>query len=190
MFRKAVLGVFVAAGLVLTGCSLDEPTVTEPDAVTSSESPAAEPVAKPTQEPAAEPVEKVANFKQAYTYDDGLKIQVSKIDTAKAGEYAMGAKPGASVLVLTVKITNGTKTVIDPALLTAALTYGADGTEVEQVFDGDLGGGFSAKIAPGKSASAEFGYSVPKAGYGSVTFDVSPDFERESALFSGPVSVS
>lgn len=165
----------VLAVLALTGCAQATPvSVTEgsPQAV--------------KQATAAVP--KVAKIGSTYAYSDGLKVTVSAAKRFKIGPYAAGGKPGGTGVMFTVVLLNSTTETFDATLTGLAVSYGADGEQAEQVFDTDqgLGGGFTGKVAPGRKATARFGFAVPAAGMKDLQVEVRPGFlDHESALFAG-----
>jgi hypothetical protein len=122
----------------------------------------------------------------AFTYTDGLEVRVLKAERFRFSTYSTaGAKPGVAV---TVKITNTTGDRVDLSLAQVVLRYGPDEQEAEQVFDSENGfeGGFQTSVASGKSASAKYGFEVPK-GRQSITVEVAPAWDYEPSTFEGSV---
>jgi hypothetical protein len=172
--RRRVVFAFLAA-LTLTGCGQATPvSVTEgsPQAVKLEPS----------------PVPKVAKIGSTYEYSDGLKVTVSAAKRFKIGQYAAGGKPGGTGVMVTVVLLNGTTETFDATLTSLAVSYGEAGEQAEQVFDADqgLGNGFTGLVAPGRKATARFGFAVPAAGMKDVQVEVRPGFlNHEPTLFSG-----
>lgn len=185
-----IAGASFALILGLTACSGGTENYPEGKISDATTSAAAAPVAAPSTEapaPAPEPTPTgPAKFGQTFTYPDGIAITVAKPVAGVASKYAYGAEQtGGNLRIVTVTITNGTKKVFDPGVVTEDLNYGPDGTAAEQVFDSaQLGEGFEGKILPGKKQVAKLAFAVP-AGPQDLLFSISPSFSHDDALFMG-----
>jgi hypothetical protein len=161
-----------------------------PDATTEPTSTEQELQQAQTPEPEPTPTETgPAKFGQSFSYDDGMTISVAPPKSGQATETAAGATETAGeIMILTVTITNGTKKVFDPSVVSADLNYGPDGTAAQRVFDSaqNLGSGFEGKILPGKKQVAKLAFGVP-AHPGEVLVSIAPSFSHTDALFSGTV---
>ena len=103
---------------------------------------------------------RVASFTEKYTYEDGVEVEVTKIEHGKISradsEYSEPeAKAGDPYVMLTVRVKNGSKTKIDTSS-SWTMTYGADGEEAVRPYiasksedETDLSG----KILPGRARS-------------------------------------
>jgi hypothetical protein len=193
--RKLMLLLALLVGLTLIGCGpgpaidLDGPGTVE-----GGEGPAEEPVSEETTtEPARSAT--VPNFKQKFTYEDGVAIEFIKIEkgklTAKQAEeeYNEKVKAGQGFARFTIKITNGSKEVLPADLVYVNVSYGPDGTAPEMIYLGDESGYISGRILPEKSKSGVWGYAIPENYWGDVTFEISiqDDFEREPVIFTGSI---
>lgn len=201
-FRNVVLGILVGGFLLLGGCvalvaigangidsevkagtaQSSDPT-TEP--TTEDTAPAA--VDETTPPPVDPGVAKVG-VSQWFTYEDGLKVQVTKVSRFTIGRYSAGGKPGDKGVEVTVTIKNGTGEVFDSELATVELASGPNGDQAESVFDGDRGlsGGFTGSIPVGKSKTAKYGFAIPK-GHKAVEIEVAPSWEHNGSHFEGTV---
>jgi len=161
------------------------PAPTEGDSpYDSTEPPAVEETTTPPEE---EPGVAKVGATQWFTYEDGLKVQVTKLARYKAGQATATGKTGDPAVVLTVTIRNGTKATADLSLTTVKLAYGANGNEGEQIFDENHGSGFSGSATPGKAKTAKFAFLVPK-GRQVLDIEVQPGFlDYESVHFEGSV---
>ena len=70
---------------------------------------------------------------------------------------------------------------------TVQVTYGPDGEEAEQTYLLDEAEDMSGKLIKGKSRSAGFSFLVPTKFYDDVVLEFSPDFDHDSAVFSGSI---
>ena len=181
-----IVVVGVAAGSAInntTTVTAPAPTPTGLDNVgVPQESLPAEPT---TQAPDSNPG--TAAVGEVISYENGVKVQVVSVRRVSFSDISYGSN-GSGVAAV-VKITNGAGEVLDLSLADVELTYGADGQQSEQVYDTEKGfnGGLDTKLANGRSATAKYGFAVPK-GATTVSVQVTPDFGSETAIFEGRVS--
>lgn len=138
-------------------------------------------------EPPADTSNNTAKIGETLTYEDGIAVTVVSVKRTSFSDVSYGAR-GTGVAVV-VKITNGGAETLDLAMSDVELTYGADGQQSEQVFDLEKGfeGGFDTKLAHGRTATAKYGFAVPR-GVSAVSVQVTPDFSSETAIFEGSAS--
>lgn len=196
---KRIIAV-VAAVVVLGGCAAPKEATKETAGGTpTSSAPASAPATTPettppaveetTPSPDPEPSVAKVGATEWFTYEDGLKVQVTKVARFKIGQYASGGTPGGSAVMVTVTIRNGTSKTADLSLTTVKLGYGANGDQAEQVFDSEhsVGSGFEGSATTGKAKTARFAFAVPK-GRQALDVEVEPGFlDYESAHFEGSV---
>ncbi|MDN5755614.1 MAG: hypothetical protein ACTHWW_11160 [Arthrobacter sp.] len=175
----------LATGLALTGCT----TSGGPEAGSGADeasAPAADAVAETTGD---QSTQGVADFGSAWTWDDGLKLTVKPAGLSTAGEYASGAEASdGKMYVFDVSLQNGTSEVFDPAILTASVAYGDEGTQAEGVFTEKIDGFFEGKVLPGKKQSTRVAFGIPAGELDDVTLTYLVDFDHEDALFSGALA--
>lgn len=182
MTRKALAALGLIAVLTATGCGSttgkadsDPPSGTNADASTPASADAS-PTAETSQD---------ANLKfgQAFTWEDGLTVKVSKPKPFKPSEYAATTGKGQAIK-FTFTVVNQTKKPYDPSLFYATLQSG--NTEAEEIFDSENGleGSPNTKVLAGREAKFDAGYNVknPK----DLVLELSPDagMEYESAIFT------
>ncbi|MET9956045.1 DUF4190 domain-containing protein [Streptomyces sp. NPDC006339] len=155
-----------------------------------SASSSAAPGGEGTGEPSAEPTEKAPaalKFGDTFTYEDGIKVTVSKPRSHKPDGFAVGHTKGNRAFQVTITIVNGSKKTLD---VTAALPDASDaqGGAAETVFDGsDATKPFDGKVLPGKQAKADYTFSLPAAAAGELQIELSPTvLEHESQIWTGP----
>lgn len=176
-----VIGAVASSGKK-SGTSSAAPPATQAGTTTTAKAPG-KPAASTKKKPAT------AAYGDTYTYTDGLAITVSHVAKYTPSQYAAGTHPGDEAVVLTVKITNGTKKPFDTALVGVNVKAGADGAATENIYDDTSGTGFSGTIVPGSTATAKFGYDIPKGAAGKLDIEVQPDsgLEYDSWHWIGPM---
>jgi hypothetical protein len=191
-----------AAAMLLGACGVSNDRLTgEPTSSSQASTPTAAPssdpatetpaVSEPTQEPSEEPSEEPANnvttIGKTLTYESGLAVRVVSAKVFNPGEYALGLQPAHKAVKVTWTITNGTSATVDVSSAEARLTYGADGVEAESIYADGVDGQypFDGSLLPGKRKTASSAFSVPKAGLSSITIEIEPDFDSETAFFTG-----
>jgi hypothetical protein len=156
-------------------------TSAERAAVTTSAAPAPETAAATTSPAGGAEVIKIGTTEFA-EYADGLRVRVTSVRRTTFSD--LSGTPGAGVIT-TIKITNGSRARVDLALVDVGLRYGADGIEAEFVFDDNVHE-FSGGLAPGRTATATYGFSVPR-NQPDITVEVAPGFDYDSSTFEGRV---
>ena len=182
-----IAGASLALILSLSACSGTGGTIT-----TSPAAPNAQPAETTTApvETTPEPTpteERPAKFGETFTFKDGISIMVAKPVPGHASETAAGAEETAGAIrVFTITITNNTKKVFDPSMISAEVNYGPDGLVASQVFDSaqNIGGGFEGNILPGKRQVGKMAFAIP-GGPQDLLMSISPSFSHEQALFVG-----
>lgn len=142
------------------------------------------PAVEETTPPADEPSIAKVGATQWFTYEDGLKVQVTKLTRKKIGPYASGGSPGGTAVVVTVTIRNGSGKAFDSSLVDVKVAHGPNGDQAEQVFDSGIEE-FSGTIPNGRVRTAQYEFAVPKAHYGQVQVEVAPSFDHNSSIFEG-----
>jgi hypothetical protein len=207
VFQRIAVAVIATAGLVLTGCgsgaTATKQSASPSPASTTSEtyeqcsdgalrvkcddSPPA--VDETTTPPPDEPAVAKVGATEWFTYEDGLKVQVTKLARFKIGPYAAGGKPGGTGVIVTVTIRNGSKATFDAGDVTITVTSGPNGDAADTVYDSDKGlsGGFQGSIPAGRVKTAKAGFAVPAAHMGQIQVEVQPSYEHNSSFFEGAV---
>jgi hypothetical protein len=197
------LSLVLLAGCASTPTSGVEPgdgPAAEPGSSQTFEEPMdEEPTEEPTDEFTEEPVEEeepepeVATFKDKYTYEDGVEVEITKIQHGKVtradAEYSDDLEGGEDWVLLTARVKNGSSKRLD-AYGSFTLTYGEDGDEAESTCCIDSAPDttdMSGKILPGRSKVASELFLLPKKHQGDVVLEFSLDFEHEDAIFAGSV---
>ncbi|MGW2019113.1 DUF4190 domain-containing protein [Streptomyces sp. NPDC001927] len=143
-----------------------------------------------TSEPEPEPTETAPaalKFGQTFTYEDGIKVTVSKPRAYQPDQFAAGHTKGNKAFQVTVTIVNGSKETLD---VTGALVDASDaeGAQADAIFDGsDATTMFRGNVLPGKQAKGDFAFSLPAAAAGEMQIELAPTIlEHDEAIWTGP----
>ncbi|GGS23121.1 hypothetical protein GCM10010252_72780 [Streptomyces aureoverticillatus] len=118
------------------------------------------------------------------TYENDVEVALSKFTRGTSGEYA--SPKNTPYVKFAVKITNGSGKTVDTTALTVNCSYGKAGQGSESIFDDGLNGSPSTKLLNGRSISVPWACELPR-GEKLLQIEVSPDFETETAIFTGDV---
>lgn len=197
MNRHIAVAALATVGLVVTGCGgsnqAAKQTTGTPPAAAPSSSPTTQDTVPPavdetTPTPTAEDpgIAKVGPA-EWFTYEDGLKVQVTRLTRFKIGQYAAGGKPGGTGVIVTMTIRNGSKKTFDVSSVMVNVTHGPNGDAAETVFDGDKGlnGGFEGSIPAGRVKTAKAGFAIPAEHMKQIEVEIQPSFEHNSSFFEG-----
>lgn len=117
------------------------------------------------------------------TWADEVSLSVSAAAPFAPGEYAYGADQAHNV-VFTLVITNNSTEVLEPSTYARVSSGGA---EASPIFDsgnplGEIGSSPSTAILPGQTVQWLEAFSI--ADPASITFQISPSFDYEDAIFT------
>jgi len=193
MKRIQLLGIGLAAILV-TGCTSVSATpadsapagVNQPVATSAASSSKAAPAASASEASDTPSTsdgtgDMTATFGQAFTWEDGLSLTVSKPSSFKPSQWAAGTDQFKKYVVFDVRVVNKTGKAWDPSLISASVQ--SSNKEGEQVFDSEkLGDEPSTKLLNGREVKYKiaFGVADPK----DLVLEIAPDWEHESAIFT------
>lgn len=132
----------------------------------------------------------VTPFGGTRAYPDGVAVEVTGARRFVVSPTASGAPVGRPAVAVTVRITNGSAAPLDLGSTFVTVLAGADGVQADEVFDRpEVGiGGFETGtvVAPGRSATAAYGFAVADAAdLARLSVAVEPDGGYEPALFEG-----
>jgi Domain of unknown function (DUF4352) len=123
-------------------------------------------------------------------WNDKLAASVLSVQRFTPSDTAAGTHPGQVGVKVTVKITNNSGKQFDLSLVEVKVKSGDNGTQADSIFDSanNLGLGFEGSVAPGHSATATYGFSVPPGDLGKIDVDVTPGFDYNAGIFEGSAS--
>jgi hypothetical protein len=112
-------------------------------------------------------------------------VYVPSVQRFTPGPYDDAPGHGKIMIVVKVRIVNGTKTAVDASMTTVNVRSGDAGDEADETY-ADGVNSFSGNIAPGRKATARYVFIVPKASARQLDIEVEPGFlDYEAALFTG-----
>jgi hypothetical protein len=147
------------------------------------------PAADTTPIPAPSPTEKVGIIGGApLEYKNGLLVSVSA-QRFKPSSDASTIPAGQVAVKVRITFNNQGSDTFDAMLMRMHLYYGSLGEKAEMVFDTKAGvdSGFLGTVPHGATRSGWRGYSLPPAGLGQISIEVSPGPEWVSAHFTGSI---
>lgn len=200
---RRLLAVTVIAGLMaLAACTPAAPAGGDPSGaapssprpvtVAPSSTPSAS--AKPTKSPSAsaqatadeseeeqgdDASEPTVSFKKAYTYPDGVRVEVSNVEHGK--------RKGTPWVQVSIRVTNGSKRRLSDPIGSFTLAFDgdeADPVRVPGLHDTDLTG----HISRGKSKICSSTFSIPLKSQDHVFLEFTADIDHGSILFSGSIA--
>ncbi|GGV46317.1 hypothetical protein [Streptomyces spectabilis] len=120
------------------------------------------------------------------TYRNEVAVSLSKFTRGRSSSTA--APENTPYLKFTVRVENGGTSTVDTTALSVNCAYGEDGKEGELVIDSERGlkGSPSTRLLAGRSLAVTWACAVPESEK-TVQIEVSPDFETETAIFTGDV---
>lgn len=179
--RAAIFAAVIGCA-TLTACATNSPTTASSSKPAATVTPATE---TPTASAAASGDGSYA-LTDTVTYENKVKVSLSKFARGVSGEYASPAK--TAYIKFTVTVVNNSAKTMDLAALTVNCSYGDDGKEGEEIFDSEngLGGTPSTHLLAGRTVKVVLACAQPKK-VAHTQVEVSPDWESDAAIFAGDV---
>lgn len=125
-----------------------------------------------------------------HRFPGDITVSVTRLAEFKLTDYQQGAQPGDVGVQVEVRISNMSDNPFEAKEAQVALSSGPKQIDELRVRDAEAGDGFSASIAPGRFATALFGFGVPPANLGHLTVSVRPGFDYGDGIFEGRLAVS
>jgi hypothetical protein len=195
MRKFCAIAMATATLLLISACSTD-------GTIAPGEGLAPTPTSTSTPSETSTPGQGTPNFKQKYTYDDGVAVEVTKIKTGRltrqqaADEFDKKIKAGMPYAVFTVRVKNDSRERLtlggEGIASYGSVTYGPDGERAQELYSlGDIGG-VSGSILPGKAKTGRFAYAIPDRYWSDVVLEFglgdTVNSEREPVIFAGPIN--
>ncbi|MEU0133502.1 DUF4352 domain-containing protein [Streptomyces sp. NPDC006296] len=183
----AVLGlvalVLSVVGAVLTFKAVDG-VMKEVDKAVAEASASAEPATADGADDGAaggtEGADAILRADDSAAYDDGLEITVGAPVPYTAGEFAVGHTRGNRAYVVSVVIENKSGEKFDTTLVGVDARAGEDGVNAEQIFDDEVGEGFTGTLRPGRKMTAKYAFDAP-ADAANLTVEVAPGIDWDAS---------
>ncbi|MFI8933506.1 hypothetical protein ACIG3E_38300 [Streptomyces sp. NPDC053474] len=128
----------------------------------------------------------VFGLNDTVTYNNEVAVSLSKF--SRGTSSATAAPENTPYLKFDVRVENSGTSTIDTTAFSVHCAYGEDSKEGELVIDSERGldGGPSTRLLAGRALTVTWACAVPKPEK-AVQIEVSPDFETETAIFTGEV---
>jgi len=127
-----------------------------------------------------------ATFSKPVRWRDGVKLQVVDIKQGVTNGVGPGASQGAPMTTFELKLSNGSTKPLDASSVVLTTIYGGKSKLVAQPVYGQAGASdFSGTLAPGKSTTATYVYSIPAKQRGAVSLSVDLDGRHALVSFTG-----
>lgn len=173
--------------LIATGCVAPSSTggaVTEDRSGTNAE--LLHPESHGESPPADSRPDYVAEFGQAYEWEDGLLIKVSEPKPYKPSKWACCPENSENLdaVMFTVKIVNGTNKPWNPDDWFYA-TLLAGSTEAQQVHDSDKLTTLTTRVLPGREGKTELAFMVETTDPERLQLDVTPSSDLATTSWVG-----
>ena len=184
MTLRSPLAAFLLA-LALAGCATTEGEVDDapPSGANSDEQvPATNDESEEEPEEAESEAPVNPSFGQAYTWDNGLTVTVSKPKQYQPGQYAAGAEGKGTPMRFTVTVVNNTGDNYE--VVGDYVTVQSGNEEASQIFDSEKGleGQPSTKLIDGREAKYDIAFMVKNPN--DIVMEYQPsNYELASALF-------
>lgn len=128
------------------------------------------------------PVRGTKTLAQTWTYGDGVSVGLSAFSRGKSSSY--GSPSDTPYVSFQVTVTNHSPQPVDLEWMT--VNCAAGGRSAQRVFDDGLDLS-ETHLMTGKSYRIKAACSVPKSVH-DIQVEVSPDFDHDSAVFTGTVA--
>jgi hypothetical protein len=184
----AVVVAVIATGIVVSSDNDNDGKATPAATVTVTEiAPADDDTAAADDdtEPAAKDTDDdVYSLADTVNYDNDVDVSLSGFGRGVSSDYA--APENTPYAEFTIKIVNGSGGTINADELDVNCAYGDQGKEGEAIYDDAFDGLPSTRILAGRSLSVPWACELPK-GEKFLQVEVAPDYESETAIFTGNV---
>jgi hypothetical protein len=181
--------------LLITACSTD-------GTIAPGEGLAPTPTSTSTPSEASPPVQGTPNFKEKYTYEDGVAVEVTKIKTGRltrqqaADEYDKKIKAGMTYAQFTIRVKNDSRERLslggEGFAPYANVTYGPEGERAQELFSLGEAGAVTGTILPGRAKTGRFAYAIPDKYWSDVVLEFgigdAINSEREPVIFAGSIT--
>lgn len=178
----------VAAGCVLAltagGCSGSKKKETGPPPSPPSGQSSIAAAQNTTTVPGAKGLGSSAGFHKKVEYKDQVTVSIVSIKSAKVKDIGPGSINGQVLTIFTVHFANASGQPLNLDHVKVDAVYGPHKSTATRTYYGNLND-FYGTVAAGQSRSASYAFTVPSAGYKSVTLRVQLDPKHPVTTFTG-----
>jgi hypothetical protein len=142
-------------------------------------------LAEPEPTPEPEPDATIAQVgpDEWLTYEDGLRVQVTKVTSVQLADFGTD-DPGGPGVEVTVTVKNGTGSVFDLNRASVGLYAGPNRETMEPAYGNDHWG-FEGSIPPTEAATTQLDFAVPTEMQGELLIEVAPNWDHHASFFEG-----
>jgi len=127
-----------------------------------------------------------SSFDAAVRWQDGIRLQVVGVEQGVTNGVGAGSSRGAPMTSFELKLTNSSTKPVDLSAVVLTAVYGGKPKLVAQpVYAQEGASDFSGTVAPGKSATATYVYTIPTKRLGAVSLFVDLDGRHAIGSFTG-----
>lgn len=117
----------------------------------------------------------------------GMQLMIVSLKRGAVADEA-AVRPGDPAVVVTLKITNRSRTRFPLEELAVTSKLGEEGREAEEVFQGSYGQSLSGSLPPGRSSTSKYMFAAEnRAELGRVAVYVSLGYEYKTVPFEGSI---
>lgn len=128
----------------------------------------------------------VSSFDAAVKWKDGIRLQVVGVEQGVTNGVGAGSSQGAPMTSFELKLTNSSTKPVELSAVVLTAVYGGKSKLVAQPVYAQAGASdFSGTVAPGKSATATYVYTIPTKQLGAVSLFVDLDGRHAIGSFTG-----
>ena len=102
-----------------------------------------------------------ARFNGEAKYDDGVTVSTGGFSEGVVTEEGAGAMTGATYVLFTVKVRNGSERTLDLSAVVPTMVYGPDQVPAAPLYTGVQVADLVGKVAAGASAEGRYAFMVP-----------------------------
>src|SRR5581483_10304681 len=137
----------------------------------------------PSPSATADDVATVGNWT---TFEDGVKIRVSKLKRGRVSDISAGGHPGDPAVIVTVQVTNGGGHRLDLSDMRIEARLGSDGREADEVYQDNYGGTPDGSLAIGRTSTSSYMFAADSAAeLKHVAIDVAPGGDYNPMTYEG-----
>lgn len=148
-------------------------------------------VGRPTTTVGRTATPRVVSFLSGFSYDDGVSVRVRRVQRTRFTGHNLGVKVkhGHAMQILTISITNPTRTPVRVAVAAATMTYGSHHLLATEIHN-DSTQSIVGSIGTGQTWSGRYAFAVPKKYLNSASLEFAFDTTHLPALFTGSLDYS
>ncbi len=177
-------------GPVGSGPTVTSPATTAPSSTQKNIDPIAgryTPVERNGSVPTPHIRAQVEPFAKPVVYPDHITVRILSVHQSVSKGRGPGEIAGQPLTTMRIRFGNSSKKPINLTQVVVTVVYGAEGRLASPNYEAGEQD-FHSVVAPGKSATATYAFSIPHSGLSHVVMRVDFDGLHAAATFTGPLS--